>query len=65
MHFPDYRIEYEIDGREHHEDVELFTPHYRGAHAASHGRTGFRVYVVGSGGGGRAGLRPRGMEVFP
>ena len=35
MHFPDYRIEYEVDGRERHEDVELFTPHYRGAHAAS------------------------------
>lgn len=26
-HFPDYRIEYEVDGRERHEDVELFTPH--------------------------------------
>lgn len=65
VHFPDYRIEYDIDGREHHEDVELFTPHYRGAHAASHSRTGFRVYVVGSGGGGRSGPRPRRMEVFP
>ena len=29
VHFPDYRIEYEVDGRERHEDVELFTPHYR------------------------------------
>ena len=28
VHFPDYRIEYEIDGRERYEDVELFTPHY-------------------------------------
>jgi hypothetical protein len=28
VHFPDSRIEYEVDGREHHEDVELFTPHY-------------------------------------
>ncbi|MBA2305463.1 MAG: hypothetical protein H0W08_22915 [Acidobacteria bacterium] len=26
VHFPDYRIEYEVDGRERHEDVELFTP---------------------------------------
>lgn len=43
-----YRIEYEIDGRERHEDVELFTAHYRGAHAASHGKTGFRIYAVGS-----------------
>jgi hypothetical protein len=32
---PDYRIEYEVDGREHHMDVELLTPHYRGAPAAS------------------------------
>lgn len=29
------RFEYEVDGRERHEDIELFTPHYRGAHAAS------------------------------
>ena len=35
VHFPDYRIEYEADGRERHEDIELFTPHYRGAHAAA------------------------------
>jgi len=65
VHFPDYRIEYEVDGREHHQDVELFTEHYRGAHAASHTRTGFRIYVVGSrGGGGRSGPHPRGMEEF-
>ena len=65
VHFPDYRIEYEVDGRELHQDVELFTPHYRGAHAASRTRTGFRIYVVASrGGGGRSGPRPRGMEEF-
>ena len=65
VHFPDYRIEYEVDGRELHQDVELFTPHYRGAHAASRARTGFRLYVVASrGGGGRSGPRPRGMEEF-
>jgi hypothetical protein len=65
VHFPDYRIEYEIDWREHHRDVELFTEHYRGAHAASHAQTGFRIYVVGSrGGGGRSGPHPRGMEEF-
>jgi hypothetical protein len=65
VHFPDYRIEYEVDGREHHQDVELFTEHYRGAHAASHTRTGFRIYAVGSrGGGGRSGPHPRGMEEF-
>jgi hypothetical protein len=45
--------------------VELFTPHYRGARAASRGRTGFRIYVVASrGSGGRSGPRPRGMEEF-
>ncbi len=65
VHFPDYRIEYDVDGRELHQDVELFTPHYRGAHAASHAQTGFRIYVVASrGGGGRSGPRPRGMEEF-
>jgi hypothetical protein len=65
VHFPDYRIEYELDGRELHQDVELFSPHYRGAHAASHAQTGFRIYVVASrGGGGRSGPRPRGMEEF-
>jgi len=65
VHFPDYRIEYEIDGRELHQDVELFTPHYRGAHAAGHSKAGFRVYVVGSrGGGGRSVPRPRGVEEF-
>jgi hypothetical protein len=65
VHFPDYRIEYEVDGRELHQDVELFTPHYRGAHTASRARTGFRIYVVASHGrGGRSGPRPRGMEEF-
>jgi hypothetical protein len=65
VHFPDYRIEYEVNGREQQEDVELFTPHYRGAHAASRGKTGFRIYVVGSrGGGGRAQPHPRIMEDF-
>jgi len=65
VHFPDYRIEYEVDGRELHQDVELFTPHYRGAHAASRGKTGFRIYVVASRGrGGRSGPHPRVMEEF-
>jgi hypothetical protein len=63
VHFPDYRIEYEVDGRERHQDVELFTPHYRGAHAASRRKTGFRIYVVASRGrGGRSGPHPRVME---
>jgi hypothetical protein len=63
VHFPDYRIEYEVDGREIHQDVELFTSHYRGAHAASRGKTGFRIYVVAARGrGGRSGPHPRVME---
>jgi hypothetical protein len=65
VHFPDYRIEYEVNGREHHEDVELFTPHYRGAHAATRSKAGFRIYVVASrGGGGRSRPHPRIMEDF-
>jgi hypothetical protein len=65
VHFPDYRIEYDVDGRDRHEDVELFTSHYRGAHAASHAQTGFRIYVVASRGRcGGSGPRPRGMEEF-
>ena len=65
VHFPDYRIEYQVEGREHHEDVELFKPHYCGAHAASRAKTGFRIYVVASrGGGGRSRPHPRVMEEF-
>jgi hypothetical protein len=41
VHFPDFRIEYELDGRDHHEDVEVVTDNYRGAHAASRIRAGF------------------------
>ena len=65
VHFPDFRIEYEVDGRERHEDVELFTQHYRGAHAAGRAQAGFRIYVVGSrGGGGRSAPHPRLVEEF-
>jgi hypothetical protein len=53
VHFPDFRIEYEIDGLERHEDIEILTPHYRGAHAAGRGRAGFTCY------GGRRGSRAR------
>jgi hypothetical protein len=42
VHFPDVRIEYqEPDGRWEREDIEVITPHYRGAHAASVARSGF------------------------
>jgi DNA-binding PadR family transcriptional regulator len=45
VHFPDVRIEYEdVDGRSREEDVEVTTPHYRGAHAAAVTRSGFSGY---------------------
>jgi hypothetical protein len=44
VHFPDFRIEYELDGRDRHEDVEVVTEHYRGALARSVARAGFRCY---------------------
>ena len=50
VHFPDARIEYELDGRERHEDIEVLTPHYRGAHAATRARSGFRCVRVHTGG---------------
>jgi hypothetical protein len=65
VHFPDFRIEYELHGHHRHDDVEVVTEHYRGAHAASVARTGFRCY--GRGGGGRSGGRgfdPRVAEEF-
>jgi hypothetical protein len=70
VHLPDIRIEYERpDGERKVEDVEVITPHYRGAYAAAKGRTGFRCYridtgVGGRGGGGRRTPDPRIMEEF-
>jgi DNA-binding PadR family transcriptional regulator len=66
VHFPDVRVEYqEPDGRWGREDVEVMTPHYRGAHAASVARAGFSTYRVGSlrlsGGRGGGSGRPRGL----
>jgi DNA-binding PadR family transcriptional regulator len=52
VHFPDFRIEYELDGRDRHEDVEVMSDHYRGAYAASKARAGFTCYRGGGGGGG-------------
>lgn len=63
MHFPDCRIEYELDGRDRHEDVEVVTAHYRGAHAASRARAGFTCYGRGGRSGGR-GFDPRVAEDF-
>lgn len=60
VHFPDARIEYEdCQGLSRHEDIEVVTAHYRGAHAGAAARSGFSCYsavggmVGGRGGGGR------------
>jgi hypothetical protein len=56
VHFPDVRLEYEVDGRHDHEDVEVVTIHYRGAHGAAVGRSGFSSYRGSSARiGGRSG----------
>ena len=45
VQFPDARIEYDgRDGRRFVEDIEIVTPHYRGAHAAAKVRAGFSRY---------------------
>jgi len=69
VRFPDARIEYEDrDGRSRHEDLEVVTGHYRGAHAGSAAKSGFTCYlsigcsVGGRGGGGRRTAHPRIME---
>jgi hypothetical protein len=66
VHFPDFRIEYAVRGREDHEDVEVVTEHYRGAHAASVARAGFRCYGRGGGSAGRGGhpFDPGGADDF-
>jgi hypothetical protein len=60
VHFPDLRIEYEdIGGRRDHEDVEVVTVHYRGAHGAAVARSGFSCHggssarISGRSGGAR------------
>jgi DNA-binding MarR family transcriptional regulator len=68
---PDARIEYvDRDGRPRVEDIEIVTPHYRGAHAAAKAASGFSQYravgarvggVSGSGRSGR-GVDPRAAE---
>ena len=56
VHFPDVRIEYELEGRHQHLDIEVVTEHYRGAHAAGRAQCGFTCYASrGSRGGGRLG----------
>jgi hypothetical protein len=67
VHFPDARIEYEDrDGRSRHEDIEIVTGHYRGAHAGAVARSGFRVYrAIGGMFGGCASTGRRGGSRHP
>jgi DNA-binding PadR family transcriptional regulator len=70
VHFPDLRVEYvEPDGRWEREDIEVVTPHYRGAHAASVGRSGFSTYggvslSIGGSSGGRGGRGGRSPSII-
>jgi len=50
VHFPDARIEYEDrEGWPRREDIEVVTPHYRGAHAGAAAKSGFRCYAIVTG----------------
>jgi hypothetical protein len=66
VELPDLRVEYEDrDGHLCVEDVEVVTPHYRGAHAAAKASAGFTRYRavgarIGGAGGGRRGGGGRG-----
>jgi hypothetical protein len=63
VHFPDARIEYEDrDGQLRHEDIEVVTGHYRGAHAAAAARTGFTCYRAGLRGSGGQGGHGRPLD---
>jgi DNA-binding MarR family transcriptional regulator len=64
VEFPDVRVEYDDrEGRRAVEDIEIMTPHYRGAHAAGKVRAGFTRYravgarLGGASRGGRGGRR--------
>ena len=65
VRFPDARIEFENRDRQgEHRDIEVVTPHYRGAHAAGVASSGFQSYSSGlrvqtSGRRGGRGLDPR------
>jgi hypothetical protein len=67
VHIPDARIEYEDrDGRSRHEDIEIVTGHYRGAHAGAVARSGFSCYrAVGGMFGGCASTGRRGGSRHP
>ena len=47
VHLPDFRVDYDLDGREAHRDVEVLTPRYRGAQAAENPGTRSIAYAKG------------------
>ena len=61
VQFPDFQVEsLWPDGRRDIENVEVITPHYRGAHAAGKVRAGFtRFRGIGARAGGRTGRGSR------
>ncbi|MGH9162410.1 MAG: hypothetical protein ACRD2X_20790 [Vicinamibacteraceae bacterium] len=61
VQFPDFQIEFLWpDGRRDIENVEVLTPHYRGAHVAGKMRAGFtRFRGIGARAGGRTGRGSR------
>ena len=64
VQFPDFQIEYLWpDGRRDIENVEVLTPHYRGAHVSGKVQAGFtRFRARGGRAGGRTG---RGSKFDP
>ena len=58
VRFPDFRIEYERDGQDRHEDVEVMSEHYRGSYAAAKSQAGFTCYFRGARGGGSGASAP-------
>lgn len=67
VQFPDLRLECEgREGRREIEDVEVMTPHYRGAHAGAKVQAGFSRYgSVGARLGGSSGARRGGRAADP
>lgn len=67
VQFPDLRLECEgRDGRREIEDVEVMTPHYRGAHARAKVQAGFTRYgSVGARLGGSSRVRRGGRAADP
>lgn len=67
VQFPDARIEYDgRDGRRSVENIEVVTPHYRGAHAAAKVRAGFTRYrAIGARLGGLRTTGKSGRSIDP